>query len=348
MSSQPSQITNWVSNPDETRGPMAAVTLWSLWAVSTLFLFLRLSIRFTSGKLWIDDIFLVISWLALLAQVITQQLGINLGLGKHVLDIPLANFDQIMVYGASGLTLSIVAINMSKISFGITLFRLTTGWPRHYICFSIVTLVIFAFPPAIMPWVLCKPIAKAFIDIIPGTCIDRTPSIKFAQFQAIWSGIIDVSFAFLPWVILWKLDMRIPEKIGVGVAMSLGVLAGVTALVRGHYVNELNAKDISYDAASSVIWSVAETVATIVATSVPVVRPFIIKAVDSAVTKYRSTHSSSESGRTTGATEATSDHQSRQDTMVKTQLSSKEPPSKPDQTRSDQIRLENKSPQETM
>jgi hypothetical protein len=96
---------NWVSNPDETHGPVISVAGWSLCAVSASFLAFRLCIRRNQGKLWIDDVVLGISWVSsyyqelpipiadnkqlqilLLIQVILNQLAVNLGLGKHALD----------------------------------------------------------------------------------------------------------------------------------------------------------------------------------------------------------------------------------------------------------------------
>ena len=41
---------------------------------------------------------------------------------------------------------------------------------------------------------------------------------------AVWSAIMDISLALIPWKIIWNLQMRTAEKLGVGVAMSLGVL----------------------------------------------------------------------------------------------------------------------------
>jgi hypothetical protein len=35
---------------------------------------------------------------------------------------------------------------------------------------------------------------------------------------------MDLCLALLPWQILWGLQMRAAEKIGVGIAMSLGIL----------------------------------------------------------------------------------------------------------------------------
>jgi hypothetical protein len=134
------------------------------------------------------------------------------------------HLETITYYGASALSISVAAITLSKISFGVTLLRLTDGWLRYYVYFAITTLAIFAIPAAVLPWVLCKPITKTFVDIIPGTCMDKQPSLQYARFQAVWAALMDVSLALLPWKILWKLQMRSAEKLGVCIAMSLGVL----------------------------------------------------------------------------------------------------------------------------
>lgn len=43
-------------------------------------------------------------------------------------------------------------------------------------------------------------------------------------FGAAYSGVIDIVLAFLSWSIVWRLQMKRKEKIGVAVAMSMGVL----------------------------------------------------------------------------------------------------------------------------
>jgi hypothetical protein len=148
-----------------------------------------------------------------------------------------------MYYGAAELTIYTVAIALSKISFGLTLLRLTDGWIRLFVYFAISTLAIFAVPATVIPWVQCKPLAKTFVDFIPGTCINKHPSVVYGRFQAskqtgsnnvhvdflltrdvVWSATMDVCLAVLPWKILWNLQMRTAEKIGVCVAMSLGIL----------------------------------------------------------------------------------------------------------------------------
>jgi hypothetical protein len=157
--------------------------------------------------------------------------------------VDFGHFERITYYGASALTFSIAGIILSKVSFGLTLLRLTDGWLKVYVWFAIATLFLFAVPVAVLPWVLCKPITKTFVDILPGTCIDKNPSVRYGRFQAgsyaklrrcetiawltymvAWAAIMDISLALMPWKILWNLQMRFAEKIGVGIAMSLGIL----------------------------------------------------------------------------------------------------------------------------
>ncbi|KAG9187520.1 hypothetical protein G6011_05391 [Alternaria panax] len=293
-----SQFESWRSDPSETHGPLMSISTWSLGGVSFLFLVVRCWIRQSQKKFWFDDGVLVISWFLLLVQLILNQLSINLGFGKHALDIDFANFERITYYGASALTVSICGIILSKISFGLTLLRLTDGWLRAYVWFAIATLFIFAVPVAVLPWVLCKPITKTFVDILPGTCIDKYPSVQYGRFQAVWAAIMDISLALLPWKVLWNLQMRFAEKIGVGIAMSLGLLAGATAIVRARYVELLQTQDLSYEAYNSVIWSTAETAMTIVATSIPILRVFFKQAVNEAMSNYHNSSSRSKTKST--------------------------------------------------
>lgn len=43
---------------------------------------------------------------------------------------------------------------------------------------------------------------------------------------------MDIILALLPWKILWGLQMRKKEKIGVAIAMSMGIFAGITSFIK--------------------------------------------------------------------------------------------------------------------
>ncbi|KAF2996808.1 hypothetical protein E8E13_001694 [Curvularia kusanoi] len=290
-----SSIDTWVSNPAENNGPLMSVVTWSLLSVAGVFLAFRLWIRQSQGKFWLDDCALTVSWILLLIQVSINQDSINRGYGKHTLDLDLRNFDILMYNGAAELTIYTIAICLSKISFGLTLLRLTDGWYRLAVYFAIATLAIFATPATIIPWVQCTPLSKTFVDFIPGHCINKQPSIIYGQFQAVWSALMDVMLAILPWRILWGLQMRTAEKIGVCVAMSLGIFAGVTSIIRSTYIQKLTAQDVSYESYNAIIWAVAECSMAIVATSIPVLRVVFKQAINSAITGYTSGNKSTRS-----------------------------------------------------
>ncbi|KAI4643034.1 hypothetical protein J4E93_007103 [Alternaria ventricosa] len=111
---------------------------------------------------------------------------------------------------------------------------------------------------------------------------------------------MDISLALLPWKVLWNLQMRTAEKIGVGLAMSLGILAGVTSILRARYVEQLQTQDLSYQAYKSVIWSTADTAMTVVATSIPVLRVFFKQAVNTAISHYHNSTNRSGKSKSTG------------------------------------------------
>lgn len=102
-STQMDLLDAYVSNPAENNGPLMSVVTWCLVSVSGIFLAIRLWIRQSQGKMWLDDCLLIISWvsdttvrddkhltdivqLLLLTQVTINQLSINMGYGKHTLD----------------------------------------------------------------------------------------------------------------------------------------------------------------------------------------------------------------------------------------------------------------------
>ena len=63
--------------------------------------------------------------------------------------------------------------------------------------------------------------------------------------MAVYSGIGDLTFAIIPWWILRKVQIRPAEKIGVAVAMSMGVFAAICAFIKASLLQELAGPDFS-------------------------------------------------------------------------------------------------------
>lgn len=84
---------------------------------------------------------------------------------------------------------------------------------------------------------------------------------------------MDFALVAIAWTVVFQLQMRSTrEKVGLGVAMSMGVAAGITSLVKAAILPALAGGDITYATASLHIWSMAEPSVTIMAASIPLLR----------------------------------------------------------------------------
>jgi rhodopsin domain-containing protein len=51
---------------------------------------------------------------------------------------------------------------------------------------------------------------------------------------------MDIILALLPWQVIWGLQLNLKEKVGVGIAMSMGMLAGIVAFVKCSVLPSVN------------------------------------------------------------------------------------------------------------
>jgi hypothetical protein len=160
----------------------------------------------------------------LLANAIITKLGTSLGFGKHTADIPVQNLVTIALATGVAASIACFASTFSKISFGLTLLRLTNGRLRWFVWFCIITLFLVMLPSALFAWISCTPFKKQFDPTIPGTCWPGYMLVDYGIFNAAWCATVDFALALLPWYLIWGLQLKLKEKLGVGIAMSLGVL----------------------------------------------------------------------------------------------------------------------------
>lgn len=89
----------------------------------------------------------------------------------------------------------------------------------------------------------------------------------------VYSAAMDFALVGMAWLVVSRLQMHSTrEKLGVGIAMSMGVFAGATSIVKAVILLNLSTGDISYTSATLHIWSFAEPSVTIIAASIPLLR----------------------------------------------------------------------------
>lgn len=147
------------------------------------------------------------------------------GFGKYPCDIPPQNFRIIKLEGDNlGATFTMLAMMWSKTSFAVVLLRLTHGKLKGMVWFTIASVNILMGIEVILIWVKCTPVASSWDRTILGTCWDTKYVNGAGVFAGCLSGVCDIVLSLLPWTLIWNLRMKKREKLGIGIAMSMGIL----------------------------------------------------------------------------------------------------------------------------
>ncbi|KAL2196798.1 hypothetical protein P885DRAFT_69282 [Corynascus similis CBS 632.67] len=261
--------------PHDSAAPKLLASIWALDLVATLFLSLRISCRLIKmRRLWWDDAILIASWVCIMVESSVLTYTTTLGYGKHIWDFEIDKLPALLLPTSIAGTLTVTATAWSKTSFGITLLHITSGWYNKMTWFCIISMNFIMAVAAVMFWISCKPVEKTWNSSIEGTCWEPHVTVIYHLFAGGYSALVDFTFAALPWKFLWSLQMRRKEKLGVMLAMSMGIFAGATAVVKTTKVPRMLSADIA-DGIPLWIWGNAEVCASIIAASIPMLRVLV-------------------------------------------------------------------------
>ncbi|KAI1386717.1 uncharacterized protein F4822DRAFT_431585 [Hypoxylon trugodes] len=281
-----------MASEQDTLGPMMNAVNWTLVGLAGTFLSLRMYCKFSRHRgLWWDDHILIFSFICLIIAVGFITSSISLGFTSPTGPKSPEAATRLQIHGGVQNVFFGLATVLSKTSFGVTLLRVTDGVLKKIVLFLTVTMNIAVFLYIIFTFFKCEPAIYSWIKG-PG-CWSTAKYIHYGIFAGAYSAFVDFSFATIPWFLIMNLQMRRREKLGVAIAMSCGVIAGLTAIMRCIYLPLLTLGTFSTQGTTLVIWYVAESATTIIAASIPVLRA-LIKEISSSVDRY--TRSTGKSG----------------------------------------------------
>ncbi|KAK8046080.1 hypothetical protein PG996_014144 [Apiospora saccharicola] len=221
--------------------PVVNGSLWMMTAVAMLFLAVRLWIKVSRRcGLWWDDGVLALSWATLVVNnaLISALVSLGFGTGR-----PYTTHMTIML--AVSAIMTPLARIWSKTSFALTLLRVLDDkdrFQRLFIWFIIASMHILSILYIVMAWrSICETADHEngeAVGRIKGPCVPLATVLAIQISNVALSAFMDFALALFPWLIIWKLQMRMQEKIGTAVAMSLGILsyyyfrAGVFAILQ--------------------------------------------------------------------------------------------------------------------
>lgn len=170
-----------------------------------------------------------------------------MGLGRHLLVVEENpdNLISVALLCDIGEALAVMACTLGKTSFAVTLLRIVVKrWMVVLLWFVIVTMNLVNILTAFFIFFQCEDPRHLWNPAIASKCWPSNVFTHYSLFvggkspntiasrsldhglknPSAYSGAQDFVLALLPWTIVWNLQMRRKEKIGVACAMSLGVL----------------------------------------------------------------------------------------------------------------------------
>ncbi|KAF6838502.1 hypothetical protein CMUS01_04577 [Colletotrichum musicola] len=261
---------NLVIDVSKDPSPRVVSSIWVMLAVSTVFLFLRVYCKKIRCRgLWVDDYLLIASWILLLVSNILITELMRLGLGRTTIFVA-----HMHTLTAANGSINKAALALSKTSFAATLLRVSSGRRSALVWILVVSMNVLLAAGAVTAWKpACDRPADTYEAILPGKCWSVRDSVIMAMVSNGYSALVDFVLALLSWHVVWNLDMKRHEKVGVAVAMSLGIIAGLVGVIKVVKIATLaEHNDIPYRLSLLFIWGQAEPNVTIVASSIPVLR----------------------------------------------------------------------------
>ncbi|GKZ22952.1 hypothetical protein AbraCBS73388_009138 [Aspergillus brasiliensis] len=261
------------------KGPQITAVSWSFGSVSIIVVAIRLYTRLIlTRKAGWDDFFIVLSLLSAIVCSGLAQTGVHYGLGKHMADIPNAEWKiEAFKYTVIAPNFSMVSTTTGKLSVAVFLLRLMgkTASPAKrwflYI-FSVISIAwnVLAIV-AIMGY--CRPAEKIWRPEVPGSCFSLKFQLIAGISQASFNAFADLTLALFPIIIFWSVQLPWKMKLGVIGVMGAGILAAAATLVKAVLLKSLPAhSDITWSWADITTWYSIEMYVIIICATLPTLR----------------------------------------------------------------------------
>ncbi|KAJ5503224.1 hypothetical protein N7463_006098 [Penicillium fimorum] len=238
--------------------PWSIATTASVTVLAFVTVCLRLLARYERvQKLWWDDYMIIFSMLWNLIVVGFIYAMIYKGMGLYASTIPPENVVSVAKYLVVAEVLYVFNLVWTKLGILLMYYRIFRlpyfkTWAYIIGIFIILWVICITF----LFIFICVPVQKLWYPQIPGRCINQVATWVA---NAVSTIATDIAILLLPIPQVWKLQLRMSEKIAVLIAFSLGFF--------------YSPADSSYTLAPTVGWTAIEMSAGIISANLPTLRP---------------------------------------------------------------------------
>ncbi|KAH8690831.1 hypothetical protein BGW36DRAFT_258641, partial [Talaromyces proteolyticus] len=269
-----------------TKGDGIAITSVVFAVAASFTVIVRLYTRFWITSIFgLDDVFIVIAAISgVLMMAAAAVISADCHWNRHIWDIPLylikRGFLWVFIMEIS-FTVSTITTKLSLLWFcrrllvkdAINFFSRKT----MVLDMCIILLAACGISFLVAELVQCRPL-KAYWDIFatyPYTCFDTR---KLFEFACILNSVTDVCATIAPITLIWQIKLPRQQKIMVSSIFGLGILVGISGVLRAYYVYKTYAApqyDFTWVGYSYILIGSIEIGLGLIVASAPALRPFL-------------------------------------------------------------------------
>ncbi|KAL4964303.1 uncharacterized protein BDV14DRAFT_78356 [Aspergillus stella-maris] len=265
------------SDASANRGWILLAVSWPFFAICTIITGLRFYVRTRLIRsLGWDDAFIFLALVCATLNSVLINISVSHGTGRHTSTLTLESQIGAMKYQVLSQGFHVMATNWGKVSVALFLIRIISEVKNHkrgmYALIVVMTVINAAAVGTI--YGQCSPPDLIWDHRVEGSCWPPGAQKKFAYFQGSFSAFTDLILAIYPLFTIKDLQMAMKVKVGLGVVLSLGIIAMVAAIIKTTHLPALTLyKDYTWDTVNLTIWVLVEEYLIILAACIPSLTP---------------------------------------------------------------------------
>ncbi|EEH39130.2 hypothetical protein PAAG_01592 [Paracoccidioides lutzii Pb01] len=265
-------------NLQEDKGPLILVVIWTITPLAAILVASRLYVRAAIiRKVELDDWLILLSMILSLTYVVLVTVSVGYGFGKHQDTLTPDQIRGARLNAQIGSLFAILAIAIPKLAVAAMLNRILVPTPFHrnvvWFLGAFVTVSSCIGIPVLMT--ICNPHQATWDKRIKNAkCRNPVSSTNYLLFTGAVSAFADLYFAVYAVIVCWKLRVSRLKKIAVSVALGLGTIACVVAIIKCVQLPTLKKRhDTTYRSSDLIFWSKLEADTIIIAACIPTFKP---------------------------------------------------------------------------
>ncbi|KAE8332509.1 hypothetical protein BDV39DRAFT_216605 [Aspergillus sergii] len=248
------------------KGPRILAVVWTLSALTTIFVAARVYIRqWLIRNAGIDDYIIVVALCLTLTSVGMTTANVHMGYGKHAWFLEQSTVETISLVNTISFVIGIFCFTIPKVAVTVLLTRILNPSRLQRIWLWMMIGI-----TASAAW------QRRLVTEGEANCNDVQILIKYAIFNAALSASVDLYLAIYPSTVLMKLRMPLQKRLALCAALGMGSIAAATAIAKSTQFPDFALQDdYTYETADLVMWTNVESNVLILASCIPTLQPIL-------------------------------------------------------------------------